>query len=65
MEALAGMARGEPARGMATLETMRDAPTCPWAEASTLFNLGVAYARIARGAVRAAPSVLLRNPSAG
>jgi class 3 adenylate cyclase/tetratricopeptide (TPR) repeat protein len=61
-EGLAAMARGEPSRGMAVVEGIRDRPPSPLAKIVAEFTLGVTYARIARREVRAPLSVLLRNP---
>jgi hypothetical protein len=61
-DGLAVMALGEPSRGIAAIEAIRDAPPSPLLRIVAEFALGVSYARIARGQVSAPVSVLLRNP---
>jgi tetratricopeptide (TPR) repeat protein len=61
-EGVAAMALGDLSRGIGAVEAIRDEPPSPLAKLVAEFSLGVAYARIARGEVRAPFSVLLRNP---
>lgn len=62
IEAMAALGRGEPARGMAALQAMRQAPTSAWAEVVVHYALSTVYARIARGEARLDVVRALRTP---
>lgn len=62
VDAVAALGRGAPARGMATLESLRRTAPSPWAEVNIHQTLATIYGWIARREIRADPLVLIRNP---